>query len=73
MYSGKIAVPPGGGGLSCVQNYLQWISHDKNKISININRSLINVGFADLKGKQLNTSFSSCTVLAQSEYKKRRL
>jgi hypothetical protein len=32
------------------------------------NRSLINVGFAELKGKHI---ISSCTVLAQSEYKKR--
>jgi hypothetical protein len=34
------------------------------------NRSSINVGFAELKGKPLNI-ISSCTVLAQSEYKKR--
>jgi hypothetical protein len=36
------------------------------------NQSSINVGFAELKGKQLNEHIiSSCTVLAQSEYKKR--
>jgi hypothetical protein len=35
------------------------------------NRSLINVGFAELKGKHIEHIISSCTVLAQSEYKKR--
>jgi hypothetical protein len=45
MYSGKIAVPPGGGGIVVVNTYAVY------------NRSLINVGFAELKGKPLNTSF----------------
>jgi hypothetical protein len=35
------------------------------------NRSLINVGFAELKGETIEHIIFSCTVLAQSEYNKR--